>query len=569
LKEQVAAFLGLILSASLAACQSAPSRLRVWTTGDVGAPPEVADVYRAVLDEVFPRDSGPSLIVIDQLTEPTPLEMDFTAKYPKRPSEGVILPFRYRIPIYMVDSATRSRLYEEGRIADSAAYHAPMTSPLYYQRYSAPFITRFPGAWGRLSLGRVGFGPRLDYAVVYVRFAGVNPQSNSGQEVFRLAKIKGSWKVVERIPRPYESIEAIAPTYAMLHGWVDSSQIPPPRRKSLRVIVTDSTTGAPISAFGVTLQSSPLTKKGFPDDSKFPASWGNFFTNVRGEVVVRNPPPGTVLIEAQCPPERDVPGAKLAYAVLQPGAAIDTVITFRVQSGMCAELAPGMAAEARQHRIDVERAKLEAAARAVAGNRWGTLRDARTGRPIPRAWIRIDDRGGPFGTDSTGHFWLWGFPPGMHTLTIYCPVRRQFLPRVASTAKFYARPAMKDTADISASIEGCDDVPIDTVRVRTRGVWSIGFEDGFFTPCKPFTEIRLGGYRNYGEAFLVFAREGIVPPGGWPKVKSDNGTTRIFLDAEGDLIGPGSYGHLGVGTFLLRVTRVVSAKPASSTACPR
>jgi hypothetical protein len=223
-----------------------------------------------------------------------------------------------------------------------------------------------------------------------------------------------------------------------------------------------------------------------------------------------------------------------------------------------------MAAEAAKHKRDVENARIEAAARAVAGNLWGVLRDSRTGQPIPRAPMRIGDRGPIAGSDSTGHFWLWGIEPGIKHLNVYCPLTRQWLGKIATTITFVSRPAMKDTTDFRVDMTGCRDVPVDTVRIRTRGVWSIGFEDGFFTPCKPFDQIPMGGYRNFGWALLTFARSGIEPKGGWPEVAPVNGYQKIFLDVEADLIGPGSYGHMGVGTFVLRVSRVVSAAPAAA-----
>ena len=340
----------------------------------------------------------------------------------------------------------------------------------------------------------------------------------------------------------------------------------PPERHPLKVIVRDSVTGAPIPAFDVLVKAGRVSEAGLTDLNTPPEKWGNFRTDSRGEVFLHHPPRGYLSVEAICPPEGDIPGAGLAYAVLVPGVGIDTVITLRVRRSQCAELAPVMAAEVARHKQDVEHAKLEAAARAVAGNWWGVLREAKTGRAIPRAWIRMDTQG-PGGSDSTGHFWLWGFAPGTHTISVYCPVRRQFLPRVGAKITFMARPAMKDTADIKVQMDGCEDVRVDTVRIHTKGVWSVGFEDGFFKPCKPFDQIRMGGYRDSGYAYLDFASERLEPKGGWPKVAEENGTTRLFLDVEADLIGPGSYGHMGVGTFLLRVTRVLRATAATSGSC--
>jgi hypothetical protein len=346
---------------------------------------------------------------------------------------------------------------------------------------------------------------------------------------------------------------------------VDSSLLPP-QRHSIKVIVLDSATGAPIRGFAVLVKAERTSKAGLPDESMPPQPWKTVFTNSKGEAIITNPPRGLLHILAQCPPVRGIDGGLVATAGLLPGAGIDTVIEFRFKRTACAELAPVMLAEAERHRRDVEQAKVDAAARAVAGNWWGVLRDGKTGRPIPRAWIRVDNHG-PGLSDSTGHFWLWDFAPGTHTISVYCPVRRQFLPRIGTKFTFVARPAMKDTADISVQLDGCEDVPIDTVRIHTKGVWSIGFEDGFFKPCKPFDQIPMGGYKNFGYAYVGFASEGVGPEGGWPKVAEENGTTRFFLEVEADLIGPGSYGHMGVGTFLLRITRVLRATAATSVSC--
>jgi hypothetical protein len=122
--------------------------------------------------------------------------------------------------------------------------------------------------------------------------------------------------------------------------------------------------------------------------------------------------------------------------------------------------------------------------------------------------------------------------------------------------------------DILVDMQRCADVPIDTVRIRTRGVLSSGFEDGFFTPCKRFDQIELGGYRDFsGLAYLDIPEKVPAPPAGWPEVKPENGYYRTFLDVEGDLIGPGSFGHMGVAIYELHVTKVLSANAASKDSC--
>ncbi len=548
-------------------CNRGPA-FTAWTTGEPNAAPDVATVYRAVLDEIFPRGpNGPALIVIGQMIEPSVVEIDTTSKWPHRIPNGVITPFSYRIPITFVDTASLRDLSVQTRRADSIAYTVPMTDIRYRQGSAAPFLERYPGAWGRVTLSRVVFGPHLRDAAVEVRYASVVPGANYGDEIFRLVRTMNEWKLVKRVPRD-EAIKPEPIPTGMLHAWVDSSLFPAPKRRFVRGTVKDSASGRPLSGIVIRIKAAPLGKRGQILRDKWPEEWGTVFTDAAGKYVVSSPPSGYAWIEAECPPSRDVRGAGLAPAVLQPETGLDTVMDFRVRFAACAELAPVMAAEAKRHLKDVERAKVEAAARAVQGNIWGTLRDSRTGRPVSRAWIRVDERGGLGGSDSTGRFWLWGFAPGKHRIIIYCPLRRQWLGKVATTVTIQAPPAMKDTIDIPLDTQGCTDVPVDTVRVRTRGVLSSGFEDGFFTPCKPFDQIKLGGYRDFsGQAYLGFAKSVIQPREGWPTVKPDHSYTRIFLDVEGDLIGPGSYGHMGIATYELVVTRVVNAKAASKTSC--
>jgi hypothetical protein len=557
----------LCVLAIATACHRGP-KLTAWTTGEPNAPPDVAAVYRAVLDEIFPRGpNGPRLVVIAQMTEPSIVEMDTTAKRPRRVFGAAIAPFSYRIPVTFADTAALRELSIESRRADSVAYTVPMTDLRYRQRSAGPFLARYPGAWGRITLSRVAFGPRLRDAAVEVRFASVVPGANYGDEIFRLLRTRNEWKVVKRIPRD-EAINAEPIPYGMLHAWIDSSALPVPWRRMVRGTVRDSASGRPLSAIVIRIKAAPLGKQRQILWDRVPEEWGTLFTDAAGKFFILNPPSGYVNIEAECPPDRGVRGAGLAPVALDPQSGLDTVLDFRVRFAVCAELAPAMAAEAKRHLEDVKRAKVEAAARAVQGNLWGTLRDSRTGRPVPRAPIRVDERGGIGGTDSLGHFWLWGFAPGKHKIFVHCAVRRQWIGKVATTVTFQARPAMKDTMDILVDMQRCTDVQIDTVRIRTRGVFSSGFEDGFFTPCKRFDQIELGGYRDFsGLAYLDIPEKVPAPPAGWPEVKPENGYYRTFLDVEGDLIGPGSFGHMGVAIYELHVTKVLSAKAASKDSC--
>ena len=310
--------------------------------------------------------------------------MDTTLKRRHRIPNGTMAPFSYRIPIAFIDSASLRDLWVQTRRADSIAYTVPMTDIRYRQREAAPFIERYPGAWGRLTLSRVAFGPRLRDAAVEVRYASVMPGANYGDEIFRLVRNRNEWKVVKRVPRN-EAIKPEPLPYGMLHAWVDSSLLPAPRRRFVRGTVRDSASGRPLSGIVIRVKAAPLGSQGQILRDKVPEEWGTLLTDAAGKYAIFNPPSGYASIEAECPPTRGLRGGGLAPAALEPGSGLDTVLDFRVRFAACPALARFMAAEAKRHLEDVKRAKVEAAARAVQGNLWGTLRDSRTGRPVPRA----------------------------------------------------------------------------------------------------------------------------------------------------------------------------------------
>jgi hypothetical protein len=543
-------------------CRRGPT-LTAWTTGEPNAPPEVAAVYRAVLDAIFPNPSAPALIAMDRRAEPSWLEI--SAKHFRRIPPPLIAPFSYRIPIVFMDQPEEQELNKERMRADSIAGTVPISDIRYRQRSAAPFIEKFPGAWGLVRLSRVGFEHGFQSAVLDVWYRGIASEE-SGHEIFWLRRNDNEWKVVARDTRE-GSIQPKPLPARMLSGWVDSLNLPPPARRRVRIVVRDSVSGSRVPSVAILVQGVSADRQGRLVQAQGAQPLMTMFTDSTGQIDIRNPPRGYAYFDAVCPPQREVAGAPLAYAELNPDAGVDTVLTLRVRMASCRERAPFMAREAKRHVDDVARAKVDAAARAVRGEIQGTLRDARTGRPVPRALIRVDETGGIGGSDSTGRFWL-GFAPGAHKIIVYCPVKRQMPSKKATIVRLNARPAMRDTMDVRVPLEGCEDVPVDTVHVRTKGVWSIGFEDGLFTPCERFSQIKLGGYVDWSHmADLEFADKTVQPPNGWPRIKPVDGHEKVFMDVDADLIGPGSYGHMGIATYLLRVTRIRAVSAATPSSC--
>jgi hypothetical protein len=199
------------------------------TTGEPDVYPigDAVDVYRAVLDLLFvDGNESPTVIVILDTAEtpsnggPCPVAcsriwqhkskidtatmLGYARFSPKRPR---MIPFAYRIPIVFVSRRDEARMRTEGlaRLEESHQYKG-----IPEQELVSEYERRYPGAWGRLRLTRVGFNHLHTEALVQASFmCGLMCDSD---EILFLKKIANQWTVVERIPN---SSEGFAPTGAM------------------------------------------------------------------------------------------------------------------------------------------------------------------------------------------------------------------------------------------------------------------------------------------------------------------------------------------------------------------
>jgi hypothetical protein len=192
------------------------------TTGVPGVYPigEAVDVYRTVLDLFFvDGDESPSIIVMQDTAEPPsgggpcPADvceqvwphkskidkatmLDFARFSPKRPR---MIPFGYRIPVVFLSFADEARMRAEGQarlVASHPSNYVPEMDLL------SEFDRKYPGAWGRLRLSRVGFNPPHTEALIQASFmCGIMCNSH---EILFLRKIDGQWTVIERIPNSTE-----------------------------------------------------------------------------------------------------------------------------------------------------------------------------------------------------------------------------------------------------------------------------------------------------------------------------------------------------------------------------
>jgi len=193
------------------------------TTGESGVYPhgDAVDVYRAVLDLLYiDGKKRPSVIVMHDTAEgrsgdgPCPVECDrvwphkskmdtatvlaFARQSPKRPR---MQKFAYPIPIVFMSYDENKRLRHDGM----GYLAADKTSNTYDgQAFTVAFARKYPGAWGTVTLTRVGFNVEHTEALVQVgQSCGDGCHSD---EVMFLKRFDSGWAIVERIPNSAEAL---------------------------------------------------------------------------------------------------------------------------------------------------------------------------------------------------------------------------------------------------------------------------------------------------------------------------------------------------------------------------
>jgi len=191
------------------------------TAGESGVYPhgDAVDVYRTVLDLLY-RDGEkrPTVIVMHDTAEgrsgdgPCPVACDriwphksrmdtatilaFARQSPKRPR---MQKFAYPVPIVFMSYDDRQRLRHDG-LGQLAADKIPLTYD--GQEFRVAFQRKYPGAWGTVTLTRVGFNAEHSEALVQVgQTCGEGCYSD---EVMFLRRFKSGWAIVERIPNSAE-----------------------------------------------------------------------------------------------------------------------------------------------------------------------------------------------------------------------------------------------------------------------------------------------------------------------------------------------------------------------------
>ena len=194
------------------------------TTGESNIYPvgDAVGVYRAILDLLYVdgRAHPPLIVIWDSAARQaggpcirpckagwlhksaidTATIIGYTRLSPKRPR---IIDFGYRIPIVGVSQSISERITQDGYgyLADQPP---EKVGPL--EAFWAGFSRKYPKAWGRVMLSKVGFNPKHTEALIAV-FQQCGGYCSSFETIF-LKRIGNQWRVIERVPEYVNGTQA-------------------------------------------------------------------------------------------------------------------------------------------------------------------------------------------------------------------------------------------------------------------------------------------------------------------------------------------------------------------------
>ena len=192
----------------------------------------------------------------------------------------------------------------------------------------------------------------------------------------------------------------------------------------------------------------------------------------------------------------------------------------------------------------------------------GRLVDASSEGPIRRGQVcyaPVPSSGAPslwqcLPVDTGGRFHLDTLIPKSLILIFSCATSR-FFGKELGRRVLDSSMVLASAPVFSFDATGCDQRPFDVTRTVFFGHYSYGFEEGRFTSCVDSGRI----------AWVEFTHE---PNGAaWPAPTTTGGSSEVFVRWHGTMIGPGSYGHLGIAAYLLQVDSVIEVRKPSRADC--
>ena len=199
---------------------------------------------------------------------------------------------------------------------------------------------------------------------------------------------------------------------------------------------------------------------------------------------------------------------------------------------------------------------------------YGRIIDSVSGSPIPGVRMRVDSMIGIPGSDKEGWYLLFGQRPGLRHVSFYCPSQRRINWRKVAERVVDINPHTDSLVNFQITLAGCNEPPVHTWTAEFRGHYTFGFESSDFRPCEGKLE-RLTGTVYDGDPQWVWV-ESFAPDAvkevKWPK-GNDPYYPNYYVRWRATVTGPGSYGHMGVGMYQMRVERVLEVRDPRDNDC--
>jgi len=199
---------------------------------------------------------------------------------------------------------------------------------------------------------------------------------------------------------------------------------------------------------------------------------------------------------------------------------------------------------------------------------YGKLIDSASNKPIASTGLNIRGKSGLSFSDSLGWYLLFDMPTGEQVIEFHCPAKRTLVGRRFTTRTIDIRATTDSNVTFTLDTSRCVEPPLETRIGEFTGWYVPGFESSRFTPCRPFADLRNTAYEGYkGDAWVTFDDSAFARSRSkWPDSGPDP-YPRYFVRWKGTLTGPGSYGHMGVSIYLLRVGEILDMRKADKADC--
>jgi hypothetical protein len=184
------------------------------------------------------------------------------------------------------------------------------------------------------------------------------------------------------------------------------------------------------------------------------------------------------------------------------------------------------------------------------------------GRPFANALVTVDapEQYGRHPTNSAGVVRFLRIPEGEWGVEVHCP-SANFIGKQISYRPVLVTTTADNIHRTVVPTDFCDEPPYSERTVRLRGYYHAGFEFSAFEPCGA-EALNLSKNTFSGSNYIWVELHDSVRP----TLEDD---TIYFVEVEGVLKGPGSYGHMGGGDYQLTITGVTNPRKVPTQDCRR